>query len=59
MLLVELTVPFIRIIEAANARKKMRYEYLAQDIEEKGYKCSNIPLEIGSRGHVACRMLMP
>ena len=55
VLLVELTVPFTRNIEAANARKKMRYEYLAQDIEEKGYKCSNIPLEVGSRGHVTAR----
>ena len=52
MLLVELTVPFTRNIEAANARKKMRYESLAQDIQEKGYQCSSIPLEIGSRAHV-------
>jgi hypothetical protein len=55
VLLVELTVPFTRNIEDANARQKMRYEYLAQDIEEKGYKCSNIPLEVGSRGHVNAR----
>ena len=51
----ELTVPFTRNIEAANARKRMRYKYLAQDIEEKGYKCSNIPLEIRSRGHGTAR----
>jgi hypothetical protein len=55
VLLVELTVPFTRNIEAANARKRLRYDYLTQDIEDKGYKCSNLPLEIGSRGHITTR----
>ena len=52
VLLVELTCPFTRNIEAANARKRLRYEFLAADIEQAGYKCSNLPFEIGSRGHV-------
>ena len=33
VLLVELTVPFTRNIEAANIRKRQRYENLASDIE--------------------------
>ena len=55
VLLVELTVPFTRNIEAANTRKRLRYEYLASDIEDNGYRCSNMPLEIGSRGHITAR----
>ena len=38
VLLVELTVPFTRNIEAANIRKRQRYENLASDIEENGYR---------------------
>ena len=48
----ELTCLFTRNIEAANKRKRDRYEFLTTDIEEAGYKCSNLPFEIGSRGHV-------
>ena len=50
VLLVELTCPFTRNIEAANTRKRARYEFLTADIEDLGYKCSNLPSEIGSRG---------
>ena len=52
VLLVELTCPFTRNIEAANTRKRARYEFLTADIEDLGYKCSNLPFEIGSRGHL-------
>ena len=55
VLLVELTVPFTRNIEAANSRKRLRYEFLDSDITERGFKCSNMPLEIGSRGHISAR----
>ena len=50
--LVELTCPFTRNIEAANRRKRERYEFLTTDIKEAGYQCMNMPFEIGSRGHV-------
>ena len=50
--LVELTCPFTRNIEAANTRKRARYKFLTSDIEDAGYKCNNMPFEIGSRGHV-------
>ena len=33
-------------------RKKVRYSYLESDIESNGFKCVNIPFEIGSRGHI-------
>ena len=50
--LVELTCPFTRNIEAANIRKRARYEFLANDIKDEGYQCKNLPFVIGSRGHV-------
>ena len=53
--LVELTIPFTRNIESANAKKRLRYEFLTIDIEAAGYKCSNMPLEVGSRGHITSR----
>ena len=52
VLLVELTCPFTRNIVAADTRKRARYEFLTSDIEAAGYQCSNLPLEIGSRGHI-------
>ena len=48
----ELTCPFTRNIEAANSRKRERYEFLTSDIKDAGYQCYNLPFEIGSRGHV-------
>ena len=42
-------------IEAVRDRKKARYEYLATDIEEKGYNCMNSPLEVGVRGYIIPR----
>ena len=53
--LVELIIPFTGNIEAANTRRRLRYEFLTIDIEEAGYRCSNIPLEVGSRGHITAR----
>ena len=53
--LVELTIPFTRNITDANTRKQLRYEFLAADIEEVGYKCINLPVEICSRGHISSK----
>ena len=40
VLLVELTIPFTRNIEAANNRKMQSYEFLTRSgIEYVGYKC--------------------
>ena len=51
VLLVELTCPFTRNIEAANVKKSLRCKFLAADIEEAAvYKCSNVPFEIGIEG---------
>ena len=44
VMLVELTIPFT--IEAANKRKRERYEFLSSDINNAGYRCSNLPLEV-------------
>ena len=51
--LLELTCSFESNFEAANKRKKERYEGLATDIEDSGYKCNNLPFEIGSRGYIS------
>ena len=55
--LVELTVPWDTSNNMASAlqRKTTRYENLVAEIEGNGYKCSNIPLEIGTRGVVNSR----
>ena len=55
--LVELTVPWDTSTNMAAAlkRKTERYEDLAAEINGNGYKCFNIPLEIGTRGVVNSR----
>ena len=52
--LVELTVPWDTAgnMEAAFTRKTDRYKDLCKDIEAKGFKAFNLPLEIGSRGFI-------
>ena len=55
VLLLELTVPFSNNIDAANARKRARYEFLKSDITEAGFTCSNMPLEVCSRGQITAR----
>ena len=55
MVLAELTIAFTSNIEAANRRKRERYEFLTSDIKDAGYNCSNLPLEVGSRGHITPR----
>ena len=52
--LFELTVCFENQnnFEAANLRKRERYAGLAEDIRARGFKCCNIPFEVGSRGHL-------
>jgi hypothetical protein len=53
--MVELSVRFSCNIEAANARKRSRYEILTSDIKETGSNCINMALEVGSRGHLTSR----
>ena len=50
--LLELTISFERNIEQAHTRKRNRYAFLEEDIKESGYKCNNVPFEVGSRGHI-------
>lgn len=49
-ILFELTVPFETNIDKANKLKTDRYATLVGDISDAGYKCTLIPIEIGSRG---------
>ena len=50
--ILELTCSFESNIEAANARKKIRYTSLKHDLEDQGYNCTLLPFEDGSRGYV-------
>ena len=57
MVLLQLTVPFDRATNftAAYERKKARYQYLATDIEDRGFTTLNLPLEVGVRGVITTR----
>ena len=57
VILLELTVPWdsSENFKAAYERKTARYERLAGDLREMGYKASNIPFEIGCRGTLNAR----
>ena len=52
--LVELTVPWDTMtnMTAAQTRKTERYSELTTTIAGNGFRCYNIPLEIGTRGVV-------
>ena len=55
--LVELTVPWDTStnMTAAQNRKTERYKELTTTIQGNGFKCSNIPLEVGTRGLINAR----
>ena len=54
VLLIELTVPWDSqsSFKAAFERKTARYSQLALDLEERGWRVSNLPVEIGVRGSI-------
>ena len=51
VLLVELTVPWEQNIQEAYERKKARYADLVAECQEKGWKATTYPVEIGCRGY--------
>ena len=53
--IMELTSPLEVNIEAAYKRKLEKYSPLKTDLEEKGFKVSLVPFEIGSMGLVSNR----
>ena len=55
--LVELTVPWDTTanMTAAMTRKTERYKELTTSIQGNGFKCLNIPLEVGTRGLINAR----
>ena len=54
VIMVELTVPWDSSANLGSAlqRKTERYSDLQTTIEGNGFKCSNLPLEIGTRGFI-------
>ena len=55
--IIELTVPWDTTanMTAALQRKTKRYKELTTTIQGNGFKCSNIPLEVGTRGLINAR----
>ena len=55
--LIELTVPWesSQGLENARIRKDQRYEDLSDDIENLGFKCNSLQLEVGVRGFINTR----
>ena len=56
--IIELTICFESNFEAANARKTERYVHLKSDLQDRGFTCYLLPLEIGSRGHISSKNKM-
>ena len=55
IIMLELTCSFERNIDAANIRKKTKYQDLKEDLEIAGFHVTLLPFEIGSRGQVTKR----
>ena len=57
VILAELTITWDTVFKTDKARdrKEARYEYLTDEINQRGYKCSNQPFEIGARGYISPR----
>ena len=55
--LIELTVPWDTStnLQAATTRKAERYNELKITIQGKGFKCANIPIEVGTRGFISTK----
>ena len=55
--LAELTMTWDTTANMDNARnrKEARYEFLTEDIQQNGFKCNNLPFEIGVRGYISKR----
>ena len=52
VLIVELTVPWEENMEEAFERKKLRYENLRMECEDKGWACQEMPIEVGCLGFI-------
>ena len=55
--LIELTVPWDTSanMQAATTRKAERYKELTITIQGNGFKCANIPIEVGTRGFISTK----
>ena len=52
LIIIELTVPWEDHLQEANERKREKYQDLAMECEEKGWKVELWPVEVGCRGFV-------
>ena len=53
VLLVELTVPWEQGLQEAYERKKLRYTDLVAECQEKGWRATTYPVEVGCRGFIS------
>ena len=52
VIIVELTVSWEENMEEAFERKKLRYENLRMECEDKGWACQVMPIQVGCRGFI-------
>ena len=52
VIIVELTVPLEENMEEDFERKKLRYENLRMECEDKGWACQVMPIKVGCRGFI-------
>ena len=52
VIIVELTVPWEENMEESFERKKLRYDNLRMECEDKGWACQVMPIEVGCRGFI-------
>ena len=57
VILAELTMTWDTPANTNNARdrKEARYQFKTEDIQQNGFKCMNLPFEIGVRGYMRKR----
>jgi hypothetical protein len=53
VILIELTCPAEEGIENARVRKEARYQTMCDNINESGWKCTLMTIEVGARGFIA------
>ncbi|KAI8513341.1 hypothetical protein Bbelb_099800 [Branchiostoma belcheri] len=55
--IVELTIPWEENIQSAHERKKLKYEELAQQCRQNGWRTHLYPVEVGVRGFVGTSLM--
>ncbi|KAI8493121.1 hypothetical protein Bbelb_291250 [Branchiostoma belcheri] len=57
VVIVELTIPWEENIQSAHERKKLKYEELAQQCRQNGWRTNLYPVEVGVRGFAGTSLM--